>query len=173
MTENNTQSEQFTGLILVTGVDARGIASSLFECLSPFAVHVIDIEQIVINDRLILTVLIGANPAHQSAIEADLEECALNLGVDIATLFGKSQLPALASNLVEVNIAASKLHPRSVSQLARAITDSGANIQRFVRTSENPVAICLSISGLTREEIEATLASISFEDAASITVNIS
>ena len=88
MTEKSAQSEQFTGLILLTGVDAPGIAYSLFETLAPFAVHVIDIEQVVISNRLILTVLIGANPAHQIAIEEDLASCATALDVDIATLFG-------------------------------------------------------------------------------------
>ena len=63
MTENTAQPDQFTGLILLTGTDKPGIAASLFETLAPFAVHIIDIEQLVINDRLILTVLIGANPA--------------------------------------------------------------------------------------------------------------
>ena len=54
MTENSVQPDQFTGLILLTGSDRPGIAASLFETLSPFAVHVMDIEQVVINTRLIL-----------------------------------------------------------------------------------------------------------------------
>ena len=58
-TENN---EQFTGLILLTGVDRPGISTALFESLAPFAVSIIDVEQIVISDRLILTVLIALNP---------------------------------------------------------------------------------------------------------------
>jgi len=85
MTHEDAQTEVFTGLILLTGIDKPGIAASLFETLSPFAVRVIDIEQIVINHRLILTVLLGANSAHQSAIEDDLTACALALDVDIAT----------------------------------------------------------------------------------------
>ena len=52
MTEKSAQIEQFTGLILVTGEDAPGIAASVFETLAPFAVHVIDVEQLIINDRL-------------------------------------------------------------------------------------------------------------------------
>ena len=95
MTENSAQPDQFTGLILLTGSDRPGIAASLFETLSPFAVHVLDIEQVVINNRLILTVLIGASAAHQGAIEEDLNTCALNLDVDIATLFGKGPLAPL------------------------------------------------------------------------------
>ena len=128
MTENSAQPDQFTGLILLTGSDKPGIAASLFQTLSPFAVHILDIEQVVINNRLILTVLIGATAAHQSAIEEDLNACAANLDVDIATLFGKGPLAPLASNLTEIQLGAEKLHPTSVALVSQAITDTGANI---------------------------------------------
>jgi Na+-transporting NADH:ubiquinone oxidoreductase subunit NqrA len=75
MTENSAQTEQFTGLILLTGIDKPGIAASLFETLAPFSIHIIDVEQVINNNRLILTVLIGASPAHQKAIEEDLALC--------------------------------------------------------------------------------------------------
>jgi len=83
----SADDELYTGLILLSGVDKPGIAASLFEVLSPFAITVVDIEQVVVKDRLILTVLIALNPAHESAIAADLESCAITLDVDIATLF--------------------------------------------------------------------------------------
>jgi phosphoserine phosphatase len=170
MTQTSAQSEQFTGLILLTGTDAPGIAASLFETLAPFAVHVIDIEQVVINNRLILTVLIGANPAHQSAIEDDLSSCALALDVDIATLFSSSDLAILPDKMVEIHISANKLHPRAVALVAKALTESGANIERFVRTSAAPVSICVTVSGVKKTEIDTALAAIAFEDATTIVV---
>jgi len=171
MTENTAQSEQFTGLILLTGSDKPGIAASLFKTLAPFAVHVIDIEQVVINNRLILTVLIGANPVHQGAIEEDLNTCASDLDVDIATLFSTGQLAPIAQNLIEVAITSAKLHPKAIALAAQAITDSGANIQRVVRTSADPVSICITISGATRAQIDASLSSLAFEDQTSVTVS--
>ena len=170
MTETSAQSEQFTGLILLTGTDAPGIAASLFETLAPFAVHVIDIEQVVINKRLILTVLIGANPAHQSAIEDDLSSCALALEVDIATLFGSSDLAMLPDKMVEIHISANKLHPRAVALVAKALTESGANIERFVRTSAAPVSIGVTVSGVSKTDIDTALAAIAFEDATTFVV---
>ena len=170
MTQTSAQSEQFTGLILLTGTDAPGIAASLFETLAPFAVHVIDIEQVVINKRLILTVLIGANPAHQSAIEEDLSSCALTLDVDIATLFGNSELTILPNKVVEIHVSASKLHPRAVALVAKALTDSGANIEKFARTSAAPVSICVTVSGASKQDIDTALAAIVFEDATTIAV---
>ena len=170
MTENSAQSEQFTGLILLTGVDTPGIASSLFETLAPFAVHVIDIEQVVISDRLILTVLIGANPAHQSAIEEDLASCAGALDVDIATLFGKTNLATMPQGLVHLIISAPKLHPRDLALTTQLITNAGANIQSFSRTSDNPVSIEMIVSGASVKEIESAINSLVFDNQTTIYV---
>jgi phosphoserine phosphatase len=126
-------------------------------------VHVLDIEQIVINNRLILTVLIGASPAHQSAIEEDLNACAQKLDVDIATLFGKGSLIPIAEHLLEVQLGAEKLHPSSVALVSEAITNAGANIERFVRTSASPVSITITISGAKKTEIEAAFDSLVYE----------
>ena len=171
MTEKSAQSEQFTGLILLTGVDAPGIASSLFETLAPFAVHVIDIEQVVISNRLILTVLIGANPAHQIAIEEDLASCATELDVDIATLFGKSELVPMPHDLVHLILSAPKLHPRGLALTTQLITNAGANIQSFSRISENPVSIEVTVSGASMKEIESAITSLVFDNQTTISVS--
>jgi len=168
MTENSAQPDQFTGLVLLTGSDKPGIAASLFETLSPFAVHVLDIEQVVINNRLILTVLIGASAAHQAAIEEDLNACALNLDVDIATLFGKGPLAPLPHHLVEVHLSAEKLHPHSVALVSQAITTAGANIERFVRTASNPIALTISTSGAEKTKIDSAFDSLVFEHATTV-----
>jgi phosphoserine phosphatase len=168
MTENSVQPDHFTGLILLTGSDNPGIAASLFETLSPFAVNVLDIEQIVINSRLILTVLIGASAAHQSAIEEDLNTCALNLDVDIATLFGKGPLAQLPQNLLEVHLIAEKLHPSSVALVSQVITNAGANIERFVRTASNPIAITITISDAKKREIDSAFDSLVFEHSTTV-----
>jgi phosphoserine phosphatase len=171
MTENTAVAEQFTGLILLTGNDKPGIAASLFETLAPFAVHVIDIEQIVINNRLILTVLIGASPAHQNAIEEDLNACAAALDVDIATLFGKGVLATIAENLLEVSISSAKLHPQAVALISKSITDCRGNIESFTRTSVNPVSIKITVSGVSKDALSATIETITFEESTTISVS--
>ena len=135
MTENTAQQEQFTGLILLTGTDKPGISASLFETLAPFAVHILDIEQIVINHRLILTVLIGASPAHQTAIEEDLAACASAIDVDIATVFAKAHSQMFPKILLRYISARSNcihaLSPLSPKQLpipAQILKDSYANL---------------------------------------------
>ena len=171
MTQNSAQPEQFTGLILLTGIDAPGIATSLFETLAPFAVHVIDIEQLVISNRLILTVLIGANPAHQSAIEEDLASCATALDVDIATLFGKTDLATMPQDIVHLIISAPKLHPRDLALTTQTITSIGANIQSFSRTSDHPLSIQMTLSGASLKDIELAITSLVFDNETTISVS--
>ncbi len=58
----------FTGLILVSGKDKPGITENLMKTLSEFMITIIDIEQIVIRGRLLLTVLINLDEGHAEAI---------------------------------------------------------------------------------------------------------
>ena len=112
--KNGVSEQQFTGLILVSGVDSPGITEALFETLSPFAVTILDIQQVVIRGRLILTVLISLSPAHAKSIEADLEECAAKLGVDIATSFESSDQSSIAAkkSLLHVVVLSQSLKPK-------------------------------------------------------------
>ena len=171
MTENSAQTEQFTGLLLLTGIDKPGIAAALFETLAPFAVHVIDVEQVINNSRLILTVLIGANPAHQKAIEEDLDLCASALDVDIATVFGTTQVSPMALGILSARITSPKMHPQALAFATQTIAAAGGNIHSFSRTSDNPVTIAISISGLSKEALEAALLPLKFEDATNISVS--
>jgi phosphoserine phosphatase len=171
MTENSTQTEQFTGLILLTGVDKPGIAASLFETLAPFSIHIIDVEQVINNHRLILTVLIGANPAHQKAIEDDLAECASTLDVDIATVFGKTEVTTMAQGIITARITSPKMHPQAMALITQAIATCGANIHSVSRASDNPVSISLKISGVSKSALESALSHLKFEDATSISVS--
>ena len=169
----SADDELYTGLILLSGVDKPAITSSLFEVLSAFAITVLDIEQVVIKDRLILTVLIALNPAHESAIAADLESCAASLDVDIATLFsyeGKSAI-STKSNLIHVVILSKKIYPAAIAELAAAISHSGANIERVTRLASTPVtAIEFVLSGAKQQILSHTLSPIATSNGVDISV---
>ena len=170
MTHNTDGKEQFTGLILLTGVDQPGISAALFECLAPFAVSIIDVEQIVISDRLILTVLIGLNPSHQKAIEADLEQCASANNIDIATLFENRQLFSVKSELVDITISAAKLHPATLAKVSGSLRDIGANIESISRITGANTSISFKVSNAISGEVEAWLSSLTFEDGTLISI---
>jgi phosphoserine phosphatase len=169
----SADTEQYTGLILLSGVDKPGITASLFETLSAFAITVLDIEQVVIKDRLILTVLIALNPAHESAIAADLDSCAASLDVDIATLFSYEAKLAISTkaNLVHVVILSKKISPAAIAELAAAINQSGANIERVTRLASIPVtAIEFVLSGAKQEILSQALSPIAASNGVDIAV---
>ena len=171
--DDDKAKAQYTGLILLSGVDKPGITQGLFEILAPFAITVLDIEQVVIKDRLILTVLIGLNPAHQSAIESDLDQCALDLEVDIATLFSDATISQISSksNLVHVAILARTITPLAIAQLSAGISSQGGNIERITRTASHPVtALELLVSGCDQTQLSSTLGPIAAVNKVDIAV---
>jgi phosphoserine phosphatase len=165
---------QHTGLILLTGTDAPGITQALFATLEPFAITILDIEQVVISDRLILTVLIGLSPAHSKAIEADLDECAIKLGVDIATLFSDATTSSIQAKqgLLHVVALSQKLQPGAITQIGTAIAAQGGNIERIFRTASYPVtAVEFQVSGASVEALRTSLALVANETGVDIAVS--
>ena len=168
------KTEQFTGLILLSGVDKPGITEGLFETLAPFAVTILDIEQVVIRERVILTVLLAVNPAHAKAIEEDLDECSKRLGVDIASAFENSDISTIAAKraLCHVVVLAQELNPTAFTAVANAIASNGGNIERIHRTASYPVtAIELTVSGVAIIKLRTELAIIANANSVDIAVS--
>jgi len=49
--------------------------------------------------------------------------------------------------------------------VSQVITNSGANIERFVRTASNPISIAITISGAKKTDIDAAFNSLVFGQA--------
>lgn len=160
------QSAQYTGLVLVSGEDRPGITEALFTTLAPFSLSIVDVEQVVIRSRLILTILITLNKAHAQAIEDDLNAQAESLDLDIAIAFSeqKSESIAAKSGLTHVVVLSQDLKPSAIAGLASAIADAGGNIERIHRTASYPVtAIELLVSGVATASLKGPLTALSGE----------
>ena len=143
----NKNTPAFTGLILVSGEDRPGITEKLMSLLSEFSVLVLDIEQLVIRGRLILTVLISLDESHASAIAADLELLEKEIGFDIAIDFAEEQNFAENPANLHVVIISDSLKPASIAVVAAELSKIQANISAIRRTSNEPLtAIELDIS---------------------------
>jgi phosphoserine phosphatase len=156
-------ASQYTGLILLSGIDKPGITQELFTTLSPFSVEILDIEQVVIRQRLILTVLISLAPAHSTSIEEDLSACAQRLDVDIATSFSEAEKTSIAAKtgLMHVVLLSQNLRPSGITEVAAAIADAGGNIERIHRSASFPLtAIEFLISGAPIDRLRTDLAAI-------------
>jgi phosphoserine phosphatase len=153
MTTSSPKAEQFSGLILLTGEDKPGLAHSLFEALSPFSVAVVDIDQIIIKERLILTVQISLNPAHQSAIEKDLNSLAESLQVDIAAVFSMSMIQTQKPDQLTLTMKSAKLHPKHLSLVTKSLLATRANIEDIQRSATDPFEITIKISGISKLQL--------------------
>lgn len=162
----DNQGAQYTGLVLVSGEDRPGITEALFQTLSPFSLSIVDVEQVVIRSRLILTILLTLNKAHAQAIEEDLSTQARTLDLDIAIAFSeqRSESIAVKSGLTHVVLLSQDLKPSAIAGIASAIAEVGGNIERIHRTASYPVtAIEFLVSGVESIALKAKLASLSGE----------
>jgi phosphoserine phosphatase len=168
------QSEYYTGLILVSGEDRPGITEALFSALSPFSLTIIDIEQVVIRSRLILTILISLDRAHASAIEDDLNAQADSLDLDFAIAFSeqKSESIAAKTGLTHIVILSQELKPSALAAIASAIADVEGNIERIQRTASYPVtAIECVVSGAPTAVLKNALTPLAAEYSVDIAVS--
>ena len=136
MSQINTEH---TGLILISGVDAPGVTQALFTALEPFSITILDIEQVVIRGRLILTTLISLDPAHARAIEADLIEATTKLGLDLAIDFSDQPKGEPKNSNLHIIVLSENLRPAGIGALASKIAEQGGNIDRIHRTASYPL----------------------------------
>lgn len=136
MSQINTEH---TGLILISGVDAPGVTQALFAALDPFSITILDIEQVVIRGRLILTTLISLDPAHAQAIETDLLGATSKLGLDLAIDFSDQSKGESRNSNLHIVVLSENLRPGGIGALASKIAEQGGNIDRIHRTASYPL----------------------------------
>jgi len=125
---------QFTGLILVSGQDRPGIMADLMTTLSEFSIRIIDVQQICIRGRLILTVLISIDQTHAEAIANDLDHLQKTSGLDIAVDFAELTVSPGESDCVIVIIVGQEIEPLKISVIASEIAKMNGNIRHVKRS---------------------------------------
>lgn len=168
------EKQQYTGLILLSGIDTPGITQGLFDTLSQFSVSILDIEQVVIRDRVILTTLISLAPAHANAIEADLNQLAEKLQVDIAASFQEQNLESIAakSGLMHVVALGNPPSTASIAALAAEIAHHDGNIERIHRTASYPItAIEFIVSGTQEDCLRPALSKVAADFGIDVAVS--
>ena len=157
----------FTGLILVSGEDRPGITESLMKTLSQFSVSIIDIEQLVIRDRLLLTVLISLDEAHAEAIATDLSALQEQIGLDIAIDFTQQDSAKISGETLRVVVVGNAIKPSGLAAVASQIAKLGGNISAIRRTAIEPlisIELELSIPNNSLKEVQGALATVAIEN---------
>lgn len=149
-----------TLLVTLSGADRPGVTSALFAELSLFDVRVVDIEQLVVRGRLVLSVLLGLqdDPQTVASLERALSGIAERLGMDIDTRIGPDEDRARRHGEVTVTVLGRPLRPAAIARVADEIRAKGGNIDRIQRIANYPVtAIVLEVSAADVADLRRVL----------------
>lgn len=169
----NKNPPAFTGLILISGEDRPGITQSLMKVLSQFSVNVIDVEQLIIRDRLLLTVLITLDENHAEAVAADLSILQEEIGLDIAIDFVHHEQNNDNSELLNVVIIGESIKPIGLAAVADEIARLGGNIIAIRRTATTPVLaieLNIEIPNKSIKEVQRSLAKVAITNRIDLAV---
>ena len=145
-------------LITVTGRDRPGLTSAFCGVLAALGARILDIEQVVIRDRLTLGMLVSLGGDEEPA-RAALSARAAELGVSVEFKAIGAHRPPPRAQRHYVTILGQPLRAAAIAAITRRIADTGANIDRVSRLSRYPImSFELLVSGGDPERLRADLA---------------
>ncbi|CAN5799680.1 phosphoserine phosphatase SerB [soil metagenome] len=134
-------------LITVTGRDRPGITAALCAALEEHSARILDMEQVVINDRLILGILVSMG-GDESLLTAAVAAIGDQTGMHIEIEHMASRRAGSPVERHSVVLLGQPLRPAAVAALTAVIADEGGNIDRIERLSRYPItAFELTVSG--------------------------
>ena len=149
-------------LITVTGRDRPGITSGLCRALERTGARILDMEQVVIRDRLLLGILISAG-AEIAVTRAAIEEVASGLDIEVEFRPMGASHRSSDRHRWYVVILGQPLRAGAISAVANTIAACGCNIDRIARLSRYPImSFELLVSGddgvALQQQLSATAA---------------
>lgn len=146
-------------MVTLAGPDQSGVSTQLFQRASEFDVHIIDIEQLVVRSRLVLSALFtAANDAQ--AFEAALYEVGRTFELAVGIEYGIGDNRPRRVERTEVTVLGSPLVPSAMGAITERIQAADGNIDRIRRLARYPVtAIRLEVSGAEPDRLQTLLAS--------------
>ena len=162
-------------LITVTGVDRPGVTSALFEVLSAHEVELLNVEQVVIRDRLTLGVLVSGRPEVAAGEELRREVTGIieGLGLDVS-IERSDDVPIIAEPSTHIIVVLGRpISAAAFGAVARAAAAMGVNIDFIRGLSDYPVTgleLRVSAPPECEDELQAHLALVGAEQGIDIAV---
>lgn len=159
-----------TVLITLSGRDRPGVTNRLFASLDSRAI-VLDIEQLVVRDRLVLSVLLDVETLAVSKTVHIVTDLAAELGLELAVDPQMIELRPTKRQRIHVTLLGSPLHPDSIAHVTSALAEHGGNIDRIRRIASYPVtAVLFEVSGASTAHMRRALSVAANETGADIAV---
>jgi phosphoserine phosphatase len=159
-----------TVLVTLTGPDQSGVTTRLFAALEPYGVEVIDIEQLVVRGRLILSALLTV-PDDRAGLQETVHAVGAGFGLEVTVEHGTGDNRARRVGRSQVVVLGAPLRPAAMAALAQQIKDDGGNIDRIVRMARYPVtAIRMEVSGADPDLLQSDLAAVAYEQGVDVAV---
>lgn len=159
-----------TVLVTLDGADRKGVSTRFFGAVSAHDVEVVDVEQLVVRGRLMLSVLL-TTPADSEALEKTIEQVAEELGLQVTIEHGIGDNRPRRVGRAQVVLLGAPLEPAAVAAIAAGIGERGGNIDRIMRMARYPVtAIRLEVSGADPDALQIDLARIAHEHGIDVAV---
>ena len=159
-----------TLLVTLTGPDRSGVSTRLFERLAGFDVEVIDVEQLVVRGRLVLSVLV-TEPDDDAALESALADVAASLDLELEIERGTGDNRPRRVGRGQVTVLGHPLRPAAMAALTARIKSAGGNIDRILRLARYPVtALRLEVSGADPDVLQSEVARAAHEHGVDIAV---
>ena len=166
-----------TVLVTVTGRDKPGVTFALMSILSQHDAVLLDVQQVVIRGRLILTALIERLPQCGELV-TDIENGMAALGMDADIEIGSDPVGSGYTATHTVLILGRPITAEAFSRIAGTLADLGANIASIKGVADYPVTgIALQIvarnaSGERISGIRTALASLATELGVDISLSL-
>lgn len=162
-------------LITVTGVDRPGVTSALFEVLSAHTVDLLNVEQVVIRDRLTLGVLVSgrAEVADGDALRREVSETIHRMGLEVS-IERSDDVPVIAEPSTHTIVVLGRpITAAAFGAVAREAAALGVNIDFIRGVSDYPVTgleLRVSAPDGLDDDLQAHLARVGAEQGIDIAV---
>lgn len=168
-------THKVSALITVTGPDRPGVTSALFEVLSRYQVELLNVEQVVIRDRLTLGVLVSvaADVADAPALRAQVTGAIERLGLE-ATIERGDDVPIIADPPTHTIVVLGRpITAAAFGAVAAAAAALGVNIDVIRGVSDYPVTgleLRVTTPAGMGHQLQAGLARVGAEQGVDIAV---
>jgi len=168
-------ADKVSVLITVTGADRPGVTSALFEVLARYPVDLLNVEQVVIRDRLVLGVLVSgtADVADGQRLRDEVNEAIRRLGLEVS-IERSDNVPVFAELPTHTIVVLGRpITAAAFGAVAREAAALGVNLDVIRGISDYPVTgleLRVTVPPGLHDALQAALARVGAEQAVDIAV---